>query len=138
MPQRVVDDGLFAQLDPPRLAGSRCPGCDVVVFPRQESCPRCAGADLADEELPECGTVWSWTVQEFAPKPPYRNIGDEFVPFVLGYVDLGDVLVESRLDVVREHVRIGLPVRLATIPAYRDDDDSDVHTFVFVAAEEGA
>lgn len=93
---------------------------------------------MRDEALPERGTVWSWTVQEFAPKPPYRAPGAEFEPFVLGYVDLGDVLVESRLDVSRGEVRIGLPVRLATIPAYTDDDGADVHTYAFVAAEEGA
>jgi len=88
---------------------------------------------MRDEALPERGTVWSWTVQEFAPKPPYRGLGAEFEPFVLGYVDLGDVLVESRLDVPRDEVRIGLPVRLTTIPAYRDDED--VFTYAFVVAE---
>lgn len=138
MSRPVVDEGLFAQLSPPRLAGSRCDACGVVVFPRQDACPRCVAGQLVDEALPKRGRVWSWTVQEFEPKPPYRKLGTEFDAYEVGYVDLGDVLIESRLDVPRDRLRIGLPVRLATIPAYRDDDGADVYTFVFVAAEEGA
>lgn len=86
---------------------------------------------MGDEPLPERGTVWSWTVQEFAPKPPFRMLDEVFAPYALGYVDLGDVLVESRLDVPVERLRIGLPVRLTMIPAFRDEAGALVHTFAF-------
>jgi uncharacterized OB-fold protein len=47
--------------------------------------------------LPERGTVWTWTSQTFAPKLPYVAADEGFEPFVVGYVDLGSVLVESRM-----------------------------------------
>ncbi|HEX6358756.1 Zn-ribbon domain-containing OB-fold protein [Actinophytocola sp.] len=129
----VVDRALFAQLSPPRLAGARCPSCATVVFPCQSTCPRCSTGPMVAEALPEHGTVWTWTVQGYAPKPPFRMPDAEFRPYALGYVDLGDVLVESRLDVAPDRLRIGLPVRLTTIPAYRDEAGNDVHTFAFIA-----
>lgn len=135
MPRVVVDESLFAALSPPRLAGSRCPDCATLVFPRHQACPRCSRTNLIDEVVPGWGTVWSWTVQEFAPKPPFRSLDADFVPYAVGYVDLGDVLVESRLEIARDRLRIGLLVRLITVAAYRSDSGDDVHTFAFVAAE---
>ena len=62
--------------------------------------------------LPVSGRIWSWTLQAFPPKPPYRSPVGGHQPYHLGYVDLGEVLVEARLAVPREEIRIGLPVRL--------------------------
>src|SRR4051812_35200694 len=86
---------LFSSLDPPRLAGSRCRSCSTVVFPAAGSCPNCSGSDIEQVALPDKGTIWTWTVQGFQPKPPYEPPGGQFAPFALGYIDLGDVLVES-------------------------------------------
>lgn len=133
----IVDPALFAELSPPRLAGSRCPDCGTVAFPVIGTCPRCPGVAMASLTLPDRGTVWSWTVQEFPPKPPYRGLGAAFTPYAVGYVDLGDVLVESLLDVPREMLRIGLPVRLTTIPAHLGEDGAEVHTFAFAPDEAG-
>ena len=47
--------------------------------------------------LPATGSVWSCTVQRIRPKPPYEG-PDDFEPFAVGYVDLGPVRVESRLE----------------------------------------
>lgn len=91
---------------------------------------------MADHTLSDRGVVWSWTIQEFPPKPPFRGLGTGFTPYAIGYVDLGEVLVESRLDVPREVLRIGLPVRLSMIPAFRDDDGAEVLTFAFAPDEE--
>ena len=41
-----VDATLFAEGDTLALAGSRCRTCATVTFPRQASCPRCAGVDV--------------------------------------------------------------------------------------------
>ncbi len=92
------------------------PSCDTVAFPRQEGCPRCLRRPMTDVALPERGVIWSWTVQHFPPKPPYRTPPSGFAPFAVGYVDLDGVLVESRLQVPVERLRIGLPVRLAATP----------------------
>ena len=59
--------------------------------------------------LPRRGTVWTWTEQAFAPKPPFRVPESGFEPFVVAYVDLGSVLVESR---VLSDVAIGDEVEL--------------------------
>ena len=110
---KPVDDELFAQLDPPALAGSGCADCDVVVFPATARCPGCAGEKVARQALPTRGTVWTWTTQSFAPKPPYEKPASGFEPFVVGYVDLGSVLVESRIVGA---VAIGDQVDLRLIP----------------------
>lgn len=97
MESTAIDDGLFVGLDPPLLAGSSCGDCDVVVFPAAERCPGCAGHNVMRTALPDRGTIWTWTTQSFAPKPPYEVPPSGFEPFVVGYVDLGAVLVESRI-----------------------------------------
>ena len=93
----LVEDGLFVGTDPPVLAGSRCSSCATVAFPAASRCPGCAGTVVSRVPLPTRGTVWTWTDQRFAPRPPYHSPVDGFAPFVVGYVDLGPVLVESRL-----------------------------------------
>jgi len=136
MTTRLIDESLFEDEefgggDAPRLAGARCSGCRTVVFPRQDSCPRCSGGVMSAHALPVSGRVWSWTLQVFPPKPPYRPPADGHRPYHVGYVDLGEVLVESLLAVSRAEIRIGLPVRLTTVPAYRDEDGTEVVTFAF-------
>ena len=117
MSGRAVDAALLHPPgDPaaPVLAGSRCAVDGTVVFPAQASCPRCSGRDVARVALPERGVLWSWTVQHFRPRAPFRSFQpdgeeeEEFEPFAVGYVDLGPVVVESRLALptpapVREH-----------------------------------
>jgi len=79
----------------PTLVGARCTTCETHTFPRQDACPRC-GAATVTQALPTMGSVWSWTVQRFEPKAPYRGpVG--FEPFAVAYVDLGPVRVESTL-----------------------------------------
>lgn len=127
MSVRVIDDSLFASLEPPALRGSRCASCGAHVFPALGSCPMCAGVDVTTVALPDRGVVWSWTTQHFEPKPPFRT--DGFAPFSIGYVDLGPVIVEGWL-VGRTQWTIGEPVRLVLTHAWTDDGES-VQTFAF-------
>jgi uncharacterized OB-fold protein len=131
MTTRLIDETLFEGADPPRLAGARCSECGTVVFPRQDSCPKCSAGAMSTQALPVCGRVWSWTLQAFPPKPPYRQPTGGYRPYHVGYVDLGEVLVEARLEVPREEIRIGLPVRLTLVPAYQEEDGTEVLTFAF-------
>jgi uncharacterized OB-fold protein len=66
--------------------------------------------------LPAEGTLWTWTVQRFAPKsPPYVPPADGFRPFVLGYVELdGGPRVAAVLDVpgTVHSVHIGMRLRV--------------------------
>ena len=54
---------------------------------------------MAEHLLARRGRLWAWTTQGFPPPtPPYLGAaGKDFVPFGVGYVELGDVKVEARL-----------------------------------------
>jgi len=96
------------------LRGSRCPGCGVAAYPAVPDCPRCGGP-AAPVALSGTGTLWTWTVQRFAPKaPPYAVPADGFRPFLVGYVELPEgVRVLAVLDGVRpEDAVIGMPLDL--------------------------
>jgi uncharacterized OB-fold protein len=109
------------------LVGARCTTCGTHTFPPQPACPRC-GAGTEPVALPDRGTVWTWTVQRTRPKPPYTG-PDEFEPFAVGYVDLGPVRVESRLDGRPVAAwQIGDPVRLV---AGSPDGDGNVWAYRF-------
>jgi len=77
------------------------------------------------------GVLWSWTIQGFRPKEPY--IGPTtFAPYGVGYVDLGDVIVESRLsEHDPERLAIGQRVTLAIVPFVTDSSDDEWLTFEF-------
>lgn len=119
--------------DDPRLIGSRCAGCDMVTFPTQDSCPRCASTEMAEHLLARCGRLWAWTTQEFPPpSPPYTGpTGDAFVPYGVGYVQLADeIRVETRLTTM-EGLRIGMEMELVLVPFRTDSDGNEVVSFAF-------
>ena len=134
MTQVPVADDLFTwPADEPQLIGSRCTTCGIVTFPAQGSCPRCASTEMAEHLLARRGRLWAWTTQDFPPpSPPFAGArGKEFVPFGVGYVDLGDVKVETRLtesDPAR--LEIGMEMELVVVP-FRNDDPDEVVTFAF-------
>jgi uncharacterized OB-fold protein len=131
-----VADGIFAgPADEPHLIGSRCTACEIVTFPAQGSCPRCASQAMAEHRLPRRGRLWAWTIQYFPPpSPPYTGpTGDAFVPFGIGYIELaGEVKVEARLtEADPESLEAGMEMELLLLPFRTDDDGNDVVTFAF-------
>jgi len=134
---RVVDPDIFAGTAPLTLLGARCGVCSTTTFPAENTCPKCFAQDMRPESLPRSGTVWSWTVQHFAPKPPFRPPAEGFAPYLLGYVDLGPLVVETRLTGSPEQPpAIGDPVALVPLTAFVDDDGAEVVTFAFAPAVE--
>ncbi|NHC21898.1 DNA-binding protein [Nocardioides sp. IC4_145] len=135
--RRWVDDSLFvdpSETTSPTLAGARCPRCSTTTFPYQSGCPRCGGDAAERIALPTTGTLWSFTVQYFAPKSPYRGF-EPFEPYGVGYVDLGDVCVEARLTVNDPAaLALGMPMELVTLPAFAEGDVR-VDTFAFAPQE---
>lgn len=130
---RPVDPDLFVDTpDGPRLLGAACRACGATTFPRQSSCPRCTATDMADTQLAPRGTLWTWTIQRFQPKPPYHG-PDPFVPYGVGYVELpGQVMVESRLtENDPDRLRIGTEMELVIVPVRKDEDGTTVTTFAF-------
>ncbi|RZL23108.1 MAG: DNA-binding protein [Rhodococcus sp. (in: high G+C Gram-positive bacteria)] len=133
-PTLVIDP---AAGDAVELAGARCPACTTTTFPFQTGCPRCGGEAMERIALPSEGTLWSYTVQYFEPKPPFRSV-QPFEPYGVGYVDLGDVCVESRLTVNDpDALSLGMVLRLVTITAFLEDDQP-VLTFAFAPREDAS
>jgi len=88
---------------------------------------------MESHRLPRRGRLWAWTTQEFAPpSPPYTGpSGEDFVPYGVGYVTLGDeVRVETRLTET-EGLASGMEMELVLIPFRTDDDGNEVVTFAF-------
>jgi uncharacterized OB-fold protein len=94
---------------------------------------------MEEHLLARRGRLWAWTTQSFPPpSPPYSGPkGKDFVPFGVGYVELGDeVKVESRLtESDPERLEAGMEMELVVVP-YRTDDDgngktTEVVTFAF-------
>jgi uncharacterized OB-fold protein len=131
----AVAAGLFEERpDGPRLLGAECERCGVVTFPRQRSCPRCTSLAMHDRALGRDGTLWSWTIQCFAPKsPPYAGDAEGFEPYGVGYVELpGEVRVEALLtESDPDRLSIGMPMRLTLVPA---PGDAGKLTFAFEPA----
>lgn len=110
------------------LVGGRCEECAAVAFPRTGSCARCTSDRVREEILPTAGVLWTWTVQHFQPKEPYDGPA-AFQPYGVGYVDLGDVLVEARLTIT-EGLRVGMPMTLV-----EDHYTEDFTTYAFAPSE---
>lgn len=131
MTATAVDPALFTSLDPPRLAGSRCATCGTVTFPVQAGCAKCTGTDMAPVELADRGTLWTWTVQAFEPKAPYRVPETGFAPYGVGYVHLDNVIVESRILGDPAEFQIGMPMQLTLLPLWPGPDGSQIVTYAF-------
>jgi uncharacterized OB-fold protein len=134
-----IAEGLFTDGDDAQLIGSRCTDCDIVTFPTQDSCPRCASTAMTEHLLARTGHLWAWTTQSFPPPtPPYLGAGGaEFRPFGVGYVELGDVKVEARLTESSPDVlRHGMAMALVLVPFRKDDDGNEVVTFAFRPVDE--
>lgn len=121
-----------------RLLAGRRRSDGRLVFPF----PSGPEAELFDlVELSPRGTLWSWTVQRFLPKPPYNGRGSEvdFTPYGVGYVELpGELIVEGRIvaDDLKA-LKIGQPMRVTT-EAYRETADGEpVLTYAFTPDLEG-
>jgi len=129
-----IAEGIFTGPDDePRLVGGRCGDCGLVTFPAQAACPRCAAMGMAEHPLARHGRLWAWTTQEFPPpSPPYAGpTGDDFVPYGVGYVELGgEVRVESRLTEV-EGLETGVEMELVLVPFRTDERGDEVVTFAF-------
>src|SRR4051794_13058755 len=144
MTQVPVAEGLFTWPgDAPQLIGSRCADCGIVTFPVQDSCPRCASISMEEHLLARRGTLWAWTTQSFPPPtPPYVGpVGKEFVPFGVGFVDLGEVKVEARLTttdaaVLHAAVREHTPMDLVVVPVGADDDGNEIVSYAFTLVKE--
>jgi uncharacterized OB-fold protein len=134
--QRPIAAGVFTwPSEAPQLIGSACAACGVVTFPTQSGCPRCGAEAMQDRLLARRGTLWTWTSQDFLPKPPYAGpeTDSDFGGYLLGYVELPDgVRVETRLvGLDRADVHIGMELELCIVPFRTDPDGTEVLAYAF-------
>ncbi len=132
----VADDLIAGTAAAPELIGSVCRRCGIVAFPRQGSCAACTSGDVEERRLGRRGTLWTWTIQCFAPKsPPYAGAAEDFEPYGVGYVELpGEVRVEARLtEADPARLAIGMPMELVLIEAPGSDH---ALTYAFRPVEE--
>ncbi|OBB03398.1 DNA-binding protein [Mycobacteriaceae bacterium 1482268.1] len=124
----------------PRLIGSSCHACGATTFPVQQRCPKCSRATMSDVLLPRRGTLVAWTTQGFALGPPYKGpASNNFVPFGVGLVQLGDVIrVEGRLtENDPNKLEFGMAIELTMVPFATDDEGNDLVTFAFRQVQKG-
>jgi uncharacterized OB-fold protein len=142
--QVPVAAGLFTwPSDEPRLIGAQCAACGLVTFPAGPACQRCGGTDATEKLLPDRGTLWTFTTQDFRPPSPPYDGPDTFGPYALGYVELpGEVTVEARLTFEGEpnpaRLAIGQPMRLLIVPYRVGTDGTQIMTFAFAPADSTA
>ena len=137
--QVPIAEGLFTwPSDEPALLASRCSDCGIANFPVAESCMACSGQEVAIEELPRRGTLWSWTIQHFMPKPPYRSneTPETFKPYGVGYLELpGGTRVEGRLtESDPDKLSIGMEMDVVFQPFRTEDNGDEVIGFFFKPA----
>ena len=141
--QLPIAEGLFTwPAEQPALLGSRCNNCGVAAFPVAQSCMACSGQDVSVEELPGRGTLWTWTVQRFMPKPPYHSneTPETFQPYGVGYLELpGGVRVEGRLtENDPEKIRIGMEMDVVFDTWRTEDNGDEIISFFFRPVSEPA
>jgi uncharacterized OB-fold protein len=133
-----IDPNLWSDDAQPHLMGGRLPSGEIV-FPMPVGD---AAEGVEPYKLSRTGTLWSWTSQGFLPKEPYEGPGSgpdegppDFVPFLLGYVELpGEVIVESRIVGAQlEDLKLGMPVEFCIVPF---NDRYDTFAFRPIATEE--
>lgn len=139
--QRPIDPDLFDwPAAEPALKGSLCGDCGEVAFPAARSCSNCGGENVSGVELPRRGTLWTWTVQRFMPKPPYASdeTPETFRPFGIGYVELpGALKVEARLtESDPERLAIGAEMALTFYTHRTEPDGTEIINFAFTPVGE--
>ena len=140
--QIPIQDGLFTwPSDNPQLIGRRELSTGRIYFPAIHHYVR----DDESEEvlLGTRGTLWTWTIQGFMPKTPYRGpekAPEDFVPYGVGYVELpNEIIVETRLTENNpDKLKIGMEMELVIVPFCEDDDGNELMTFAFKPVEEAA
>jgi uncharacterized OB-fold protein len=134
--QVPIAEGLFTWPSAkPALLGSRCNNCGIATFPITDSCLACSGQDMEQEELPGRGTLWTWTVQQFMPKSPYKSgeTMETFKPYGVGYLELpGGVRVEGRLtENDPAKIKIGMEMDVVFETFRTDENGDEVINFFF-------
>lgn len=140
MSSRPIAAGILTWPDDnPALIGGRCRRCASYTFPARQGCPNCGATDVETCPLERTGTLWTWTSQGFVPKEPFAGTfysADPFEPWFVGLIELpGQLRLESLLvGCTQDTLKIGMSMRLTTVPLRTTSDGDDIITFAFTPA----
>jgi uncharacterized OB-fold protein len=119
--------------DDPHLLAQECAGCGARFFDRRNACASCSGTEFTKVRVATEGEVRAFTIVAFAaPGIP--------VPFVASVVDCDGTSVRGNLVNVPadpEHVRLGMKVRLTTVPVGTDSAGTEAVGFGFEPVDGG-
>ncbi|MEO0549696.1 MAG: OB-fold domain-containing protein [Pseudomonadota bacterium] len=114
------------------LRGGYCSDRQKYLFPLPE---RYEEEGIDPVTLKQEGTLWSYTVQRFPPKDPFKGERDPaaFQPYAVGYVELEDqIIVEARLKTQDfDALTIGAPMSLTLLEFAADQDGTPLVTYAF-------
>jgi uncharacterized OB-fold protein len=118
--------------DDPHLVANECPACGARFFDRRNACASCGGTEqFGRVRVASEGVVKAFTiVSHAAPGVP--------VPFVAGVVDCDGTAVRGNVVNVPadpEHVRLGMKVRLVTVPVGVDAAGTEAVGYGFAPVE---
>ena len=121
----------YLVLDPtPHLVAKECTQCGARYFDRRNACASCFGDEFKQVTIGSEGELRSFTIVAYAAP------GVD-VPFVAGVVDCGGTSVRGNVINVEpdpEHVKLGMPVKLATYSMGTDDNGTEAVAFGFEPA----
>jgi uncharacterized protein len=118
--------------DDPHLVAHECTSCGARFFDRRNACAACGGSGFDAVRVANEGEVRAFTIVSMAaPGIP--------VPFVASVVDCDGTSVRGNLVNVPpdpEHVRLGMKVRLTTVPVGTDAAGTEAIGFGFEPRED--
>ena len=130
------DGFLFGDpIHPPglRLAGSRCGECGLALWGVRRRCENCSSIQMSEEAFEPGGTVYTFTVQRFAPPKPHA-LPDPWTPRPVAWIDLDQngPRVLAPVDCPADDIAIGMRVRLECGVGYVDEQGREVIVYRFV------
>ncbi len=115
----------------PHLVANECTSCGARFFDRRNACASCFGTEFRKADVATEGELRSFTIVSFAA-PGVQ------VPFVAGIVDCDGTSVRGNVintEPDPEHVKLGMKVRLTTVPVGTDSAGTEAVGFGFEPIE---
>jgi uncharacterized protein len=111
----------------PHLIAHECTSCGARYFDRRNACASCSADDFRAVEIATEGVLRTFTIVHFAAEGVP-------VPFVAGVVDCGGTSVRGNIvnvDPDPRRVKVGMKVRLTTVPVGADEHGVDAVGYGF-------
>jgi uncharacterized OB-fold protein len=113
--------------DDPHLVAHECTNCGARYFDRRSACANCSHQSFRNVPVSRLGTLRTFTIVSFAAEGVK-------VPFVAGVVDCDGTSVRANIVNVPpdpEHVKLGMRLRLTTVPVGSDESGVDAVGYGF-------